>query len=318
LPRCLAAIGLALIVAACDGSGGTPGAHPEACSIEQTAVLAVRFVQGSILVPASINHRPAQLVVDTGASSSLLTPDAVDRLHLPADPHRSTTLHGIGGSVVTRNALVRSFEIGGLDWQADSIATGELGRHYQEDPPVDGLLGADFLHHQDVELDIPHGRIVLWRVQHCAGDFLTWQAPHFVIPLLRYQPNRMVAHVRIDGQPVTALIDWGARFSTITIATATALGVTPGMLALDRPGSSHGVDQNELPVHAHRFTELSIGAGTFRNIAIQVADLQVTDVGMLLGADYVRSRRVWLSYATEQMFVERIAPVPPPTPTASR
>ena len=306
-----------MFVAACAGGGGAAPAHPEACSIEQTADLPVRFVQGSILVPASINGSPVLLMVDTGASTSLLIRETVERLRLVSDPHRSTTLHGIGGTVVTRNVLVRSFEVGGMDRQADSIATGELSRRYQEDPPVAGLLGADFLHNLDVELDVPHNRMVLWRVQHCAGDFLSWHAPHFSIPLLHYEYNRMVAHVRIDGQPVTALIDWGARATTITAGTATALGVTSEMLALDRSGSSHGVDQTEVPIHAHRFAELSVGPGTFRNVAIQVADLHVDDVGMLLGADYVRTRHVWLSYATDQMFVERNVPAAP-TPTAVR
>jgi hypothetical protein len=88
------------------------------------------------------------------------------------------------------------------------------------------------------------------------------------------------------------------------------------MLAHDRSGSGRGVDQNEVPFHLHRFAEVKIGPGTFRNLPIEVADLRVADVGMLLGADYVSSRHVWLSYASDQMFVEA-RPRPTPAPAAT-
>jgi predicted aspartyl protease len=313
--RYLAALLLASATASCAAGGGTTAPQSQACTIERTAELPVRFAQRQIFVPASINHTPVQLLVDTGASTSMLTPEAAVTLHLPSDPHRSTTVHGTGGNILTRNVLVESFEIGNEDRLAGSVTTGRLGRSYNEDPLVAGLLGADYLAYTDVELDLPHGRMTLWRVQHCAGDFLTWQVPHYTIPLMRYQPNRMVLHVQIDQHPVTALVDWGARSTVITTATAATLGVTAAMLALDPSGTSRGVDQNELPIHAHRFAELLIGPAVFRNVAIQVGDLNVVDVGMLLGADYFQTRHVWLSYATEQMFVERR---PPPVPTASR
>jgi len=318
LVRRLAALLLATAVAACEQGQSTPTAQPETCKIEQTAEVPVRVVRGHILVPANIDYTPVQMLVDTGASASMLTPEAARSLELSTDSYRTTTVHGIGGNVVTHNVMIRSLKVGTQDWQGGSVATGHLGRPFQdphqEGPPVAGVLGADHLDIFDVELDIPHRRMVLWRVQHCLGDFVPWHLPHFAIRLTRYQPNRMVTHVQIDGHPVTALIDWGSNTTSITTATSAALGVTPEMLARDRSGTSSGTDQNELSVHMHRFAELVIGPGTFRNVAIEVADLNVTDVGMLLGLDYVRTRHVWLSYASDQMFVER--PVPA-VPTAS-
>jgi predicted aspartyl protease len=315
LAQCLGALLLAATVTGCDGSGGTATAPAKTCSVERATELPVRFVQGHFLVPASINQTPVQLLVDTGSSASMLTSEAAAILRLPPDPHRSTTVHGTGGTIVTRNVQIESFEIGSNGSLVRSVATGHLDHPYQEDPPVAGLLGTDYLDAFDLELDVPNHLLVLWRVQHCAGDFLPWQVPHFTIPLLLYQPNRLVAHVAIDGHPVTALIDWGARTSTITSATATSLGVTPDMLAHDPSGTMRGVDQNEVPFRLHRFAELSIGPAIFRNAALGVSDLHVADVGMLLGVDYFRTRHVWLSYATEQMFVERR---PASVPTESR
>jgi predicted aspartyl protease len=314
LVRCLVAMLFVVPIAACEQSRSTPTAQTHACTTEQIAEVPVRVVQGHILAPAKINYTPVQLMIDTGASTSVVTPEAAQTLQLPTDSYRTTTLHGVGGTFVTHNVMVRSLQVGTQDWEAGSVASAHLDRQFQEDPPVVGALGADHLANFDVELDIPHNRMVLWRVQHCAGDFVPWQVPHFAIRLTRYQPNRMVTHVQIDGHPVTALIDWGAVSTTMTVPTAGALGVTPDMLAHDRSGTTRGSDQNDLPMHVHRFAEVVIGPGTFHDVQISVADLNVKDVGMLLGADYVRTRHIWLSYASDQMFVEQHSPPPPAAP----
>jgi predicted aspartyl protease len=263
----------------------------------------VRVVEGAILILGHINLTPVQMQLDTGATTSMLDAAMAARLALPEDAHRRTTLHGIGGDIVSQNTLVRSFEIGGQEWQAMSIATGHLAGKFQETPPVVGLLGADRLASFDVELDVAHGRLTLWNVAHCEGNFVRWNVPHYAVPLARHSPNRMVAKVEVDSHPVEALADWGARSTTITSSVAAGVGVTPDMLASDRPGTSWGVDQTQKTIRLHKFDEFKIGGEIFHNVGLPVADLRLQEVGMLLGADYVRTRRIWLSYATRQMFV---------------
>jgi hypothetical protein len=54
----------------------------------------------------------------------------------------------------------------------------------------------------------------------------------------------------------------------------------------------------------HRFAELRIGPDVSRDPRLWVASAHVVPiVDMLLGVDWLRSRRVWLSYATRQFFV---------------
>ena len=100
-----------------------------------------------------------------------------------------------------------------------------------------------------------------------------------------------------------ALIDWGARTSQITADAAKAIGVTPERLADDPAGFGHGIDQTSIPLRGHRFESVRVGDETFRDIRISVGALTLPDAGMLLGMDYARTRRIWLSYATNQMFV---------------
>jgi hypothetical protein len=54
----------------------------------------------------------------------------------------------------------------------------------------------------------------------------------------------------------------------------------------------------------HRFTTLRVGPLVTRDPQLWVAPVHLVPiVDLLLGADWLRSQRVWLSFATKQVFV---------------
>jgi predicted aspartyl protease len=299
----LGALCFAVALSACATDPPPETTAADTCTVDHVADVPAHVVGGAIAVAAKINDSPVQMVLDTGATASILDQLMVDALGLPDDPHRQTTVHGVGGEVLSRNALIDSFEIGGQEWQSMSLPTGRLPNNLPADPPVAGVLGADRLSSFDVELDVPHGRMTLWDVRHCSGDFVRWDFPHFAVPLTRRERNRMVAGIGIDGRPVTALIAWGARTSSMTEDAAERLGVTPDILEKDRMETLRGSDRNDIAVRLHRFDAVRIGRQMIHHATIRVGGLHLNDVDMLLGADYARTRHIWLSYATRQMFV---------------
>ncbi|HTW70603.1 MAG TPA: retropepsin-like aspartic protease [Acetobacteraceae bacterium] len=305
--------GLLLCLAAC---AAPPAPGPQACSVERVADLPTQQHKGAVLVPASINQTPVLMQVDTGTSLSTVSPGFASAYALPPDPHRHTVVHGIGGEVTTRNTLLWSFEVGGQLWTDQSFVTSPLARTFNLDEPVAGLFAADFLSDFDVELDLPHHRITLWQVNGCAGDFAFRGVPHWRMPLRRYQEAQMVAPVTVDGQQMTALLDWGANVSVIKQSVAARLGVTAEQMQGDPVRKSRGADGNVVEAHVHRFPDLRIGPATFHNVRLEVAPIHDMNVDMLLGLNYARSRDLWLSYATDQLFVVR--PVRPGAPRAQQ
>jgi hypothetical protein len=110
--------------------------------------------------------------------------------------------------------------------------------------------------------------------------------------------------VLVDGRPLRALIDTGASSSLITASGMFRLGVTPALLRPDPAGNGAGVGPAPVPMHLHRFAELRVGPDVMRDPALWVASVRVVPiVDMLLGADWLQTRRVWLSFATKQIFV---------------
>jgi hypothetical protein len=101
-----------------------------------------------------------------------------------------------------------------------------------------------------------------------------------------------------------ALLDTGASASLVTAAGMFRLGLTAAILAHDPGGNGAGVGPTPVYMHLHRFGELRVGPDATRDPTLWVAPVHVVPiVDMLLGADWLRSRRVWISFATKQIFV---------------
>ena len=78
------------------------------------------------------------------------------------------------------------------------------------------------------------------------------------------------------------------------------LGLVAGPSAL----SARGVGARARPVAPLRLSSLRVGDQTTRDVPVLASNLRVFPiVDMILGADWFAKHRVWLSYATRQVFV---------------
>ncbi len=87
--------------------------------------------------------------------------------------------------------------------------------------------------------------------------------------------------------------------------SAAALGVTGAALARDPVANLRGAAAEMVKSRAHRFAELEIDGETLRNQVLVVTRLGLQDADLVLGADFLRWQRVWLSYASHRIFIER-------------
>jgi hypothetical protein len=128
--------------------------------------------------------------------------------------------------------------------------------------------------------------------------------PYASIPASTPLGAALVVTVMVDGRPLRALVDSGASASLVTAPGMFRLGLTPALLAHDPVGSGRGIGPKLVPMYRHRFSELRVGSEVTRNPVLWVASVRVVPiVDLLLGADWLEPRRVWLSFATKQIFV---------------
>ena len=50
---------------------------------------------------------------------------------------------------------------------------------------------------------------------------------------------------------------------------------------------------------------MEVGGEIVRNPALIVADVSLKDADLILGIDFLGSRRIWLSYGSQQIFLSR-------------
>ena len=116
---------------------------------------------GSLLVvQAHLNHdRTARLILDTGASHTLLSHTIAQDLGLFSTPPVAlVTLHTVGGSVQSEVVQVDSIELAGAEVRQSLAAIHDMP---DAPPGIEGLLGQSFLRQFEVTVNAAKGELQL-------------------------------------------------------------------------------------------------------------------------------------------------------------
>lgn len=274
------------------------------------AAVALNVTGGTIVVPVEVNGVTASFILDTGAQRSVVTEAAVERLGLARDQWVGTTMRGVGGINARANADPRSLSLGGVPLvrhtlnHNTSLTVGILPRSSTESPVVDGVLGRDYLSAFDLDLDMAESRLALYQISGCAGRFLPWKGNYAALAVSNPTENALVVPVVLDGRPLRALLDSGASSSLLGAPGVSRLGLDLAELQADPADQVSGLGARTVTMRRHRFRSLRVGSETFDAPVLWVASITLNPiVDMLLGADWLAERRIWISYATRQVFV---------------
>jgi predicted aspartyl protease len=292
-----------LVIAA--SLAGAPGAHAAECGLTVAAVIPLADHLGFLSIPVSIGPHPMSMLIDTGSDAGLLS-------SLMASDNEITTAHpaSVTGTGGVRHeipvAIVPDVAIGALLLGRVAFPIGSLPALPRITPPVEGLIGGDLLSHFEVEIDVASGVLRLYAARDLTSlcrDLPPWTGSFDALPLER-SGNRMTLHVTLDGHPVTALLDSGARSRIVSRDAALAAGVEARTLDAEPGGLTSGIGGHETIYHWHRFRTLAIGTETEYAPVLTVTALP-DGPGLLLGSDWFERHRVWISYATSRLFVQR-------------
>ncbi|WP_428391937.1 aspartyl protease family protein [Lichenicoccus sp.] len=278
-----------------------PPARAESC--QRVASLPLRDDGGFLSVRASIAGTPVRLMLDTGSNAGLITPNAVQVLGLRIDPGTKVAVQGTGGSA-QRVAVAQAarLTLGPLVLGDIAMPIATLPAAPRLTPPVGGFLGGDVLSHFDLDIDVPRGRIALWRITPgCTPP--AWLGTADSAPLVAHG-DRLSLTVTLDGEKVSALLDTGARSRVVSDATARRVGVNAATLATEPGGISSGVGLAPQFYHWHRFANFTVGHAVESNPVLTVAPLD-SRFDMLLGTDWLAHREVWISYAADTLFFSK-------------
>ncbi len=288
----------------------SPTGAGAACVVDNRATVALNVTDDTITVPVEVNGLAARFVLDTGAQRSVVTDTAVRRLGLARDEWVGTTMRGLGGIARRPNADPRNLTLGGVPLvrrtlnRDTSLTVGVLPRTQVAGLAIDGLLGRDFLSLFDLDLDVPDRRLTLYQPHGCAGRFLPWAVHYRTIPATFLDANALVMPVLLDAVPLRAVLDTGSSTSLVAAPGLFRLGLQPASLDDDPADRVSGLGVHTVTMHRHRFRSLQVGGDTVTAPVLWVAPVHLAPiVDMLLGADWLTNRRIWISFTTHQLFV---------------
>jgi len=126
----------------------------------RTVTVPVRRYGGSLIVPVKLNNQKSvHLILDTGATMTVLSTDVAIELGLTSDPESQiATVNTAGGPVQVNLTKVESMGIKGAKAKNVVVAIHDLP---DVKPGIDGLLGLSFLNNFLVTIDSKQGQLQL-------------------------------------------------------------------------------------------------------------------------------------------------------------
>jgi len=282
----------------------SPATATDGCRPARNAELPIRLVNGLPLVTLTINHSGATLILDTGAERTMLSGAASDRMGLPRHMEYPRTVRGVAGAIVSGEVELPGLTIGGTAVPNFGALVASMSLPALGGVVPDGLLGADIVSTFEMGLDLPHGRLLFYKRPSCEIIVPDWGQADSVIKANRSVHDRLFFPVMLDGHRFSAIIDTGAQRTVVDSRAAFSVGVDAKRLNDEPPFAVSGVDGGAaLPGRVHRFGQLVVGGHVEPNPALVVAKLDLVDADLILGIDYLRTRRLWLSYGSHRIFL---------------
>ena len=286
---------LILLLPGCTGPGTA------SCALEPLGTVPIRLIGNVPVTVVGINDQPALLILDTGSDVTLLSRAAAARLGVMSERNPSLLLSGAGGRLQAARAVLPTLQLAG------AVATGVgavVGRKLQA--PIDGVLGINVLAGLELDLDAPAGRLTVYRARApaCAGAAPAWTGPYTRLDTGQQPSGHLITPAVLNGRPVRALLDTGASRTTVGLAAAAAAGITDADLRQSKASVSQSLDATGIVVRPQPFRELRIAGAVFPNPVLDVANLPPEAEDMIIGSDYLTSRRVWIALATGTVFVD--------------
>jgi tetratricopeptide (TPR) repeat protein len=273
------------------------------CSIGAMAELPVTMSGLRPLVPAKINGAEVMFVADSGAFYSTITPSAADRLNLRLAPAPfNISISGVGGLAKTYVTTVRTFTLAHQNIPDVDFFVTESGGG------AAGLIGQNVLGIADVEYDLGNGVIRLMKPEGCDGHAMLayWAGgkPLSTIDILPKDEARWhtIGAITVNGVRLRAAFDTGAAVSMITLNAARRAGVTPSDPGVRPGGLNSGIGPHPVRTWIARFASVRIGGEEIRNGNLRIADADLNDFDMLIGADFFLSHHVYVANSQRKLY----------------
>ncbi|HEX3406127.1 MAG TPA: retropepsin-like aspartic protease, partial [Caulobacteraceae bacterium] len=274
------------------------------CNLQKIAELPVTMSGMEAMVSAQINGQDARFFIDTGAFFSMLSPASAAKFGLKLGPiGPGIRISGVTGEADMHVTTVKTLTFLGAPFHDVQFLVGEHGIGQ-----ADGLLGQNALGGIDAEYDLANGVVRLFYPKGCGGADLAYWAPSGEgVGVLPIEPmvgpdRRLIGTATLNGVKIRVKFDSGASRSVLSIEGARRAGVKldgPGVVQI---GGSASVGARMARSWIAPFQSFEIGGEQVKATRLRIADIQLTDADMLLGADFFLSHHIYIARSQNRIY----------------
>lgn len=272
-------------------------AWAEGCQLKSYGTLPVEMVGGRATTLVKINGNATRFALDTGSFFNIMSNASAASLGLKL---RSLPfgfrINGIGGPANAQYTRVKQFGI--LDTTLENIDFLVGGTD-----PGYGLLGANLLDVADLEIDLAHGKLTLFKAEHCDKTSLAYWAKDGRYNVVDTEPSEnqidrsTFINVIINGKKVRAVLDSGSPATLLSRNAAERVGIDLNAPSTKADLSSVGFGAKSLKTWTVNIDSFSVGTETIQHSQMQVIDgtLGGGNIDMLLGLDFLLAHHMFIA-----------------------
>ena len=289
-------------------------AEPQNCKLVRIDEWAVRPEIPTPVLEGRINGQRVGVLIDTGATpkeGALMHRALARRLGVPLVAlHPSARVGGIGGESQVEIGYINEIRLGKAvreDWRVLVAGEGKQDLF---------IIGNQFFQDHELEFDLSRHRVRLFKSEGCRGVSLAyWTRSPSVAPI--WIDGWIYVEVRVNGQPVRAILDSGASTTILDSSVLARIGAE-AQLRTAAPGwCIRGMGKQAVASQIGQFDSFAIGDELIRNPKIYFADLRrdmprvnllffeidkYETPEMILGADFLRAHRVLIARPQGKLF----------------
>ncbi len=292
-----------------------------ACTLNAVSVIPTLLFAGHYILAADINGKRANLIADTGASTTNLAISSAPRFGVSLNL-RNRENQGIGGGEQAYSGFARTLRISQLILHGQFVG----GTAVSADPQIDGVLGMDVLTSYDIDLDFIGQHILLFDpAGDCSVPTVALARPLYSAHLVYIRGDALAeVDVFIGGTRVRALIDSGSPGSVLFRRAASRLNLDLARFNGPDHHESRGIGPNRVKSFTQTFPSITIGDFALRGLPVEILDQrdfgfnrihtgsllvddddgQIGGEQMILGADFLDRVHVWISHSSHRLIMQ--------------
>ena len=277
------------------------------CEIARVVELPITMMSLQPTIMAKINGKDARFVLDSGAFYSMISSATAAQYELQNNTSRyGLKVSGVGGAQDAGVTTVKEFTLANVPIKNLQFIVGgsEIG------PNTVGLLGQNLLEIFDVEYDLGHGAVRLFKTNHCSHSLLAyWLKSGDAYSVMEIEPSTRVRPWTIgvaylNGQKIRIAFDSGAENSLLSKQAAARAGIKLDSEGVQFAGYVRGVGRGSIKSYTARFSSFKVGDGEeVKNARLRISDNDFGFTDMLLGADFFVSHRIFVSNKEQKLFL---------------